>query len=242
MARESASGMLHTWAMAVLGVDGCKKGWAGILVGAERQAVGLFAGSMAELLDSARELAALDVVAVDMPIGLSDRSIRQADVQARQFVGPRRSSVFTTPTRAAVQADSHAKASAINLQLTGQGISQQAYALRERLLEVDKWVRQAVVRVIEVHPEVSFARMAGQPLEHPKSTWAGMTLRRALLGAQGIEIPDDIGELGRHAGVDDVLDAAAAAWSARRASAGLAVSMPDPPQCFDDRLTAAIWS
>jgi predicted RNase H-like nuclease len=227
--------------MGVLGVDGCSKGWAGILLPDDGQVVGLFATSIADLSAAAHRLTTVDVVAVDMPIGMPDHTLRVADAQARRFVGARGSSVFSTPTRSAVQTDSHAQASAINLQLTGKGISQQAYALRQRLLEVDRWVTWADVRVIEVHPEVSFAAMAGRPLEFAKSTWSGMALRRGLLATQGVSIPDDVGDLGRHAGVADVLDAAAAAWSARRASEGQAVSMPDPPEVFSDGWPSAIW-
>ena len=227
--------------MGVLGVDGCVKGWAGILLGDDRQMAGLFAPAIADLMSAARGLTTVDVVAVDMPIGLPDHTLRVADAAARRFVGPRGASVFSTPTRAAIQADSHAEASAINRQLTGKGISQQAFALRSRLLEVDRWVQVADVRVLEFHPEVSFAVMAGHPLEFPKSTWSGMALRRGLLASHGVAVPDDVGDLGRNAGVDDVLDAAAAAWSAHRAWEGRAASMPDPPEVFSDGWPAAIW-
>jgi predicted RNase H-like nuclease len=37
-----------------------------------------------------------------------------------------------------------------------------------------------------------------------------------------------------------VLDAAAAAWSARRVAAGTAVLLPDPPEVFSDGWPAAI--
>jgi hypothetical protein len=40
--------------------------------------------------------------------------------------------------------------------------------------------------------------------------------------------------------VDDVFDAAIAAWSAARITADQAVRYPDPPQVFSDRLAAAI--
>ena len=40
---------------------------------------------------------ALSAVAVDIPIGLVAAPARQADLAARAFVGPRRSSVFPAP-------------------------------------------------------------------------------------------------------------------------------------------------
>ena len=40
---------------------------------------------------------------------------------------------------------------------------------------------------------------------------------------------------------DDVVDAAAAAWSARRIARGAARSMPDPPERSSDGRPVAVW-
>lgn len=45
----------------------------------------------------------------------------------------------------------------------------------------------------------------------------------------------------RGVGDDDLLDACAAVWTARRVAAGLARAMPDPPEVFSDGVPAAIW-
>lgn len=50
-----------------------------------------------------------------------------------------------------------------------------------------------------------------------------------MLKDAGIVIPDHLGNA-KAAGTDDVLDAAAAAWSAKRIATGTAVSLPDPPE------------
>jgi predicted RNase H-like nuclease len=42
-------------------------------------------------------------------------------------------------------------------------------------------------------------------------------------------------------GLDDVYDAAAMAWTARRVARGEAVSLPDPPEVFSDGIPSAIW-
>jgi predicted RNase H-like nuclease len=95
--------------------------------------------------------------------------------------------------------------------------------------------------VIEVHPEMSFAQLAGGvPLAEPKKTWAGAERRRTLLAEAGITFTEPLGEAGLRAGVDDVLDAAAAAWTARRHLAGHATPLPNPPELLDGRDTA-IW-
>jgi predicted RNase H-like nuclease len=63
-----------------------------------------------------------------------------------------------------------------------------------------------------------------------------------LLTAAGIWLTGDIGTPGRVARVDDVLDAGAAAWTARRVASGDAVCVPSPPEVFSDGLSCAIWT
>ena len=95
---------------------------------------------------------------------------------------------------------------------------------------------------MEAHPELSFAALAGAPLASRKSTWAGAAERRSLLERAGIVLPGDLGRAGAQAAVDDVLDAAAVAWTARRVAAGSARSLPDPPERFSDGIPCAIWT
>lgn len=222
-------------------MDACRGGWVGVALEGTRTAAyvsaavdGLVAAAMAD--------GPVDVVAIDMPIGLPDRGPRQADVLARKAIGRLRSSVFMTPVRQALEAADHQLASARNRELAGTGISVQAYGLKPKLLDVDRWVRRAPVRVVEAHPEVSFAELAGGPLDVSKRTWAGVELRRGLLADAGIALDADLGAAGRAAGVDDVLDAAAAAWTARRVARGVAVARPHMPEVFSDGWPAAIWT
>lgn len=109
-------------------------------------------------------------------------------------------------------------------ELFGSGISQQSFALRKKIFEVDDWITTTTDRVVEVHPEVSFAALAGQPLAEPKSSWAGFQHRRHLLADAGLVLDGDLGLAGRRVAPDDVLDAAVAAWSARRVALGEHVS------------------
>lgn len=222
----------------VIGVDACKKGWVAI----SSDGCGYFGATIQELVTTAEQDGAPTVVAIDMPIGLPVTTLRQSDALARRIIGRRASSVFTTPVRAAISAATHAEATAISVQATGKGLSQQAFALSRKILEVDAWARTAAHRVIEVHPEVSFATMKGTPLLYAKSTWAGAEERRRLLADAGLRIPADLGIAGAMAGVDDVLDAAAAAWTAQRLTTGTAVSYPDVPEEFGDGHLAAIWA
>jgi predicted RNase H-like nuclease len=224
----------------VLGVDACRTGWVGVAI--DDDGVSAYAApDVSGLLAVAEATGPLTVVGVDIPIGLPDTGRRRADLLARGLIGPRRSSVFLTPTRPALLAADHASAVRLNRRLTGDGVSIQAFGLRTRILEVDQLVRRTRRRVVEVHPEVSFTYLADAHLQDSKATWAGVEHRRALLAGAGILLPSDLGSAGRAAGVDDVLDAAVAAWTALRVASGTAVSLPDPPEIFSDRHPAAIW-
>ena len=179
------------------------------------------------------------VVGLDAPIGLPDRGFREADRLAKDFVGLRRNSVFMTPPRTVLEAPDPDEGRRRCLALTGQSISSQALALRPRILEADA-VARADRRVREVHPEVSFAALTDGHLAFAKSTWAGIVLRRRLLTDACIVLPDNLGSAGA-AGVDDVLDAAAAAGSAARIAAGRGRSLPADPRVGPDGHAAAIW-
>jgi predicted RNase H-like nuclease len=225
----------------VLGVDACKGGWAGIALSGGR-VESYFATVISDLAEQACGGGPLDLVAVDMPVGLPDAGRRRADVLARGVAGPRWASVFMTPVRPALEEESYAAALAVNVQLAGEGISRQAHGLRMKILQVDQWVRRARQRVVEIHPEVSFACLAGAPLTVSKSTWAGVAKRQQLLAGAGIVLGGDLGPAGEKAGVDDILDAAVAAWTALRVAGGQARPLPDPPELFSDGLPCAIWA
>lgn len=93
--------------MRTLGVDGCSKGWVAVA----NDGRAYFGRSIDQLLHRVDLDGVVDVVAIDIPIGLP-ASHRAADVLARAELGPRRSSVFTTPVRSAVYSDHHQAATA----------------------------------------------------------------------------------------------------------------------------------
>ena len=126
-------------------------------------------------------------------------------------------------------------------QVSVVAVDAQAYALREKVLQVDARVRsRPVARIIEVHPEVSFARMAGAPVLARRKGEDGVRARREALAAHGIVAPPWF--RGAGFGEDDLLDACAAAWSAARYDLGIAESLPATPEVFSDRIPAAIWA
>lgn len=206
--------------MQVLGIDGYPRGWVAVVLEEGRFSQAALARSLAELLADFPEAA---VVGVDIPIGLPESELRQADKDAKEFVGPRGGSVFPTPPRSVLEQPSHAEAVRECHRLGLGGISRQAYALRGKILEVAS-LALGDERIAEVHPEVSFREMAGEPLRWAKATWNGLMLRRSLLTGAGIHVPDRIHD--ERTPAVDLLDAAAAAWSAHRYALGRAIPLP----------------
>lgn len=225
--------------MAFVGVDACRNGWVAIALDEGARPRGILVATLEELDEAVSEAQGF---AVDIPIGLPSVGRRRADIEARQRLGPRRNSVFFTPVRAALAAATHAEATEVSRRLTGHGISQQAYALGPKILEADRWASRASAPVWEVHPEVSFAVLMGHPATAPKKTWAGARERLVALQGAGIEL-DDLGPAAALAAVDDVLDAAVAAWSAHRLAHGRGTSLPDPPDHDPETgRDVAIWA
>lgn len=222
--------------MQVLGVDGYTKGWVAIVSDDGAYAGAVVAGTLSEL---ASRFAGAEVIGVDVPIGLPSTEPRPADGEAKRFVGPRRSSVFPTPPREALEAESYADARRWCREHLGRGLSAQSYALRGRILEADALAADED-RLHEVHPEVSFRALAGAPLAHAKKTWNGQMERLRLLEDAGIAVPRNLDEAGR-VPPDDVLDAAVAAWTATRIARGEARTLPADPPTDPRGRPAAIW-
>lgn len=224
--------------MIYLGIDACPKGWVAISITDGGVSEGVVVNELDELADVFSDAAA---IAIDIPLGIPERDPRAADLAAKESLGPRQNSVFLTPIRAALDATSYSQANEISRKVTGKGMSRQSYALAPKILEAERWSGNAPAPVWEVHPEVSFTVLTGAPCAASKKTWLGMQERLAAL--QGAELdPGSLGEDGRHAAVDDVLDATVAAWSARRIAHGEGISLPDPPEV--DPVTGqpiAIW-
>ncbi len=232
--------MAHSRTVVVaVGVDACKTGWIAVAVDDAGVVAAHYLPTITSLTERAPDAS---VVGIDIPIGLPESGRREADLVARSRLGVRRNSVFFTPPRMAVEAATHAEATAASVRLTGFGVSQQSFALAPKLLEVDRWVEQAPFPVYEVHPEISFAVLLGAPASAPKKSWAGMTERRRALEGAGLTLDQVHGDAARRAAVDDMLDAAAAAWTARRIARGQAVMIPDPAPAGPGGRPIAIWA
>jgi predicted RNase H-like nuclease len=221
-----------------VGVDGCKQGWVTVELSSHGFRRARLFSNFAALL---AEVDGATCIAVDIPFGLADAGARTPDTAARKYLGGQSSSVFPSPPRPSLLATDFAQANEACRRANDKGISQQSFALFPKIREVDAFI--ADERIFEVHPEVSFRVLnRDQPLNHRKKTWGGIQERRRHLASAGIELSDDLGDV-NNVGVDDVLDAAIAAWSARRITQGHARSFPSPPTQRDaSGRVLAIWA
>ncbi|MDP9429589.1 MAG: DUF429 domain-containing protein [Actinomycetota bacterium] len=213
--------------MAVLGVDGWRGAWVGARL--DGRAVELLA-----LPDAAAVLAVPDVevVDIDMPIGLSEDGVRACDVAARWRLGRAGSSVFPAPVRAVLGARNYADARRLSVEATGgRSLSAQSFQLARSIAALDEALGEPpAAHVVEVHPELAF-RALDERVRDPKSGARGVAQRiRALQPV--MDVLDALATAPVGVPVADALDACAAAWSARRIADGVA-------QCVGDGATDA---
>lgn len=215
----------------VAGVDGVPDGWVMAVTAVADGSPVEFSvwHTLADLWSQARTRR-LRVVAIDMPIGLPGTERREADTRGHRLLGARRSSLFWTPPLCVLDAANHAEANRRSWGETGRGISVQAFSLMPKIRELrdtltpGDFAPEARPRAAEVHPESSFVRLAGEPMSVSKRQPAGEEERLDVLA----DVFPNIAEATVAApppgpprpGLDDLLDAAAAAWTARRIAAG----------------------
>lgn len=183
-----------------------------------------------------RHTEACAAVGIDIPIGLHNTWPREADVLARKKLSPHRaSSVFPSPVRVALQAESYDDACTLSLDACGKKPSKQTYAILPKIREVDAVMTPELQRrVREVHPEVCFwALKGGAAMAHSKKTPAGAREREQLL-ARVFEGDLACVAVRGAAALDDFFDACAAAWTAARIAQGRAERLPETPP-IDER-------
>jgi len=225
----------------VAGVDGCPGQWL-CVHGARGTALAAFIPPSIEVL--AASLPAHGLIAIDIPIGLPIDDSRRAEAAARAIVGPRRSSVFPVPLRAAIGAGSREEACRLQVDADRRRrrIGVQTWAIAPKIREVDAFVRADPARrerLVEVHPEVSFRLWNEVPLAAAKKSEAGRRMREALIDRAWPGHRERLaGELrAGHRGAwafDDLNDAFAALWTAVRIVQGVARAFPPPPQAEFD--------
>jgi predicted RNase H-like nuclease len=211
--------------VAVLGVDGWRGRWVGALL--DGRSVHLL-----DLADAAAVLAVPDVevVGIDMPIGLPDDRPRVCDDEARKLLRPHgaASSVFPTPVRAVLATDDYAEARALSRAATDppRAPSAQSFQLVKAIRALDDALGEPPAEhVVEIHPELAF-RALDRELRDAKVTARGMARRLAALRTV-MDVDAALLDAPPRVPAVDALDACAAAWSARRIADGTAECVGD---------------
>lgn len=229
------------------GVDGCTPGWLSIsknlITGKIEPKVHLTAGTLVEQINYH------SIVAIDIPIGLTDAGSRESDILARKLLGePRRRSVFPAPIRPALNARTREEASEITKAVDGRGVSTQSWGLYEKIREVDSLLRNDLLLqkiVYEVHPELSFmAWNGGIALPNKKRKPEGKFIRTELVtsyfGQKAFRLVREKYRPGLVTD-DDINDAFAALWTAERISTATAQVIPTPPKIDSMGIQMAMW-
>src|SRR5205814_2857583 len=121
----------------IAGIDGCRAGWLCIF----QEPPGLRVGSkvFAMIADVFAAAPELDVLAIDIPIGLTEAGARACDVEARRRLGPGRgASVFPAPIRPALHAESYRAACDAAFRAQGKKLSKQSWAIYPKIRQVDE--------------------------------------------------------------------------------------------------------
>jgi predicted RNase H-like nuclease len=173
-----------------------------------------------------------EAVLVDVPIGLPETPGRECDAAAAARLGDRHGSVFAVPCRAAVEADGYEVARRAN----GGSLGSQSWGFLPQIREVDRFLDAhpgAEERIYESHPEVCYAAFADRDdaALGSKRDPDGIDDRLAVLDAVDERVATQVRDVvderrdgskwhyriqsGR---LDDVLDAAVLALTAKRGS------------------------
>jgi len=231
----------------IAGVDGCKGGWLCVVLDTD---TGTF---RVVIFTTAAELLAHDHtiqnMTIDMPIGLVNAGRRRCDEEARDMLGDRHVCVLNAPIRPVLYAPSRLAASAITQAATLREVGSNEWALYPKIINLDVSITPLHQRwCFEIHPEVCFcAWNNGSPLQDAKDTNEGRQAREALIdaawaGAQPNLLAQlDQGFTREHFAPDDLNDAFAALWTARRIAAGQASRLPERPDVDARGLRMEMW-
>ena len=231
----------------VAGVDGCKAGW---LCVAKDLDTGLITSAVfrnAQLLLQQKQEPL--IIAVDIPIGLTEAGPRLCDIEARKLLDfPRRSSVFPAPVRPALKARTREEADAIRRAVEGLGVPAQSFGIYSKVFEFDEILSlqpHLKDRVKEVHPEVClWAWNNKRAMLYNKKSSGGRVERHELVVKHfGVEAVEEARAkyLVKCVSHDDIYDAFAALWTAERIFEGKAGVIPDPSPCDAMGLHMEMW-
>jgi len=234
------------------GIDGCKGGWVVLLAPGWPLTAPPEVALLPDFAAVLRAVARCRGAGLDMPVGLpSGPGVRGCDLLARAELAHRAgpgvrgagARTFLAPPRETLGAATPHEFQARHRTARGVGAGLPVWGIVPRLREVDAAMTPALQeRVVEAHPELALARLAGHTLPS-KHGAPGLEARRAVLCADGCAWACKGLRCGPVAAAPhDLLDAAAclaAAW-ARHQGQALRLPQGKPPR--DARgLRMEIW-
>lgn len=230
-----------------VGVDWAKGGWLSIAYDAD----GNWEASHGAFAEIVKHYSSAKLILVDVPIGIpvGRREGRACDKAARKKISgvlsSFRSSVFRVPTRGALEdrmlndlqrEEAHQRE---KKRTTDPGINRQSWSIIPQIFEVDGVLAELGKQrknIREVHPEVCFWALNGKKaLQYKKNQMAGEAGRIRILEAGQIEprTPEILAavqqEYRAKAAADDILDALAAAVTARLGHPKNLATLPEIP-------------
>ena len=218
----------------IAGVDGCQAGWIVVLWDGGADLASRLCRDFAEVMALTAE-----IIAVDMPIGLPERSGRPPEREVRTRLGDRQSSVFAVPAEKAVYCTDYGEACRVNLLHSDppKKVSKQCFHLFPKMREIDAFIQPShQSRIYESHPELAFWAMNGKaPLSLPKKLRGtpyppGLDLRRSLLRCSGLPVDSLTPDYRRRdVGPDDLIDACACTLVAWRILNRRSIRFPANP-------------
>ena len=210
----------------VAGVTPCAGQW---LVASAKVSGATFAPEAARLIRTFSEVLderpSFDAIVINAPVGYPAtgmRGLRRCDVEARELLGDRASTIAPVPSRELLAYDRGV--------VEGLDIATQVLLTRYRNVAAEMSpYRQR--QVYEGKPELSFFQLnGGVPMQHAKYSDEGQAEREALLVAKlnGIErvLDAEITRVKRY----HLIDAAVLVWTSRRAFTHTARRLPFEPE------------
>lgn len=207
----------------IAGVDGYKKKWIAVTQDEAGHTAVRHPCNFVDLKEDKK----LDLIVIDIPIGLTDKGVRAADLEARRFLKHRHVCVFTAPIRPILSCRRREEACEKCLALGDKRVNIFQWAIMPKVKDIDSALRShghIGNRVREGHPEVSFALMNNETPLFSKKKTEGIEQRERLLRNYFPDLRADIPRL------EDVLDAYALLWTAKRILLGVERRFPNSPE------------
>ena len=224
----------------VIGIDGCRAGWI-ITQILDNQFLSF--QIIENLNNDYLKKSNLSHIGIDIPLHLSNKGARLAEIEARRLLKKRACTIFSPPTLKALSEKNYIDACDVNFQECGRRISKQSWNLFPKIKEAQKFVENNLIsklEVFEIHPELSFMAMNDMNLiEASKKTDIGKEIRISLIkkffptfSFQSIRNKYKKNQVLD----DDILDSISVLWSTQRIVDNIAQFVPKDPEKMNMRI------